>query len=149
VAVQDVGQAQARKAGVVLPPSGVKGHLASGWVGGMQVVPGIGHRWIAVVNASPTPPMPFDKARSREEPPPSLGGFAWCNEEFPDRHWHWCGRPIEWIEEIPQTALASGEGVNLWRQHLLVLPDGRTGLFYNSGPYGQEQLYAKWASQAS
>ena len=60
--------------------------------------------------------------------------------------WTWCPEPIESIEQIPPDAIRLGEGVNLWRQHLLALPDGRTGLFYNSGPYGQEQLYAKWAS---
>jgi hypothetical protein len=111
----------------------------------MQVLPGTRHRWIAVLNASPTAPSASDKATSREEPPPSLGGFAWCDEEFPDRNWHWCDQPIEWIEQIPADAIAPGEGVNLWRQHLLVLPDGRLGLFYNSGAYGQEQLYAKWS----
>ena len=47
-------------------------------------------------------------------------------------------------KEKIEEAIANGEGVNLWRQHLLVLPDGRVGLFYNSGPYGKEQLYAKW-----
>lgn len=144
-AVQNVGERVARKLGVILPPSAVKGHWASGWVGGLQVLGGTAHRWIAVANASPTAPSAADKDCSREEPPPSLGGFAFCDEEFPDRGWHWCDQPIEWINDIPADALAAGEGVNLWRQHLLMLPDGRVGLFYNSGSYGQEQLYAKWA----
>ena len=145
VAVQNVGDRHARKLSVIAPPSQVKGHWASGWVGGMQVLPGSSHRWLAVLNASPTALSAFDKERSREEPPPSLAGFAYCDEAFPGRNWHWFDQPIEWIEQIPQDAIAKGEGVNLWRQHLLVLPDGRVGLFYNSGPYGREQLYAKWA----
>ena len=43
----------------------------------------------------------------------------------------------------PTEALADGEGTNLWRQHALVLPDGRVAVYYNSGYYGQEQLYLK------
>lgn len=147
LAVQNVGEPQARKLGVLLAPSAAPDHWASGWVGGMQVLAGTDHRWIAIVNASPTAPSAADKAISREEPPPSLGGFAFCDEEWPDRGWHWCDEPIEWIEQIPPAAIAHGEGVNLWRQHIVVLPDGRIGLFYNSGAYGKEQLYAKWASR--
>jgi len=46
-----------------------------------------------------------------------------------------------WIEDIPEEAIQTGEGVNLWRQHILCMPDGRMALFYNSGAYGKEQLY--------
>jgi len=38
-----------------------------------------------------------------------------------------------------------GEGVNLWRHHVLCLPNGRMALYYNSGTYGKEQLYMKMA----
>ena len=149
-AVQTIGEAQARPLGVVLRPAATPGHWAGGWVGGMQVLPASPqfspHRWIALLNASPTPPVAGDRANSREEPPPSLGGFATCDADFPDHDWHWCPDPIEWIAAIPPAARAAGEGVNFWRHHLLQLPDGRLGLFYNSGPYGQEQLYAKWAA---
>ena len=144
-AIQSVGQPTARKLGVILPPSDRPGHWASGWVGGMQVLPGKTHRWIAVLNASPTAPRSEDGSVSREEPAPSLGGFAYCDEAFPDRGWKWAAEPIEWIDGIPADAVAAGEGVNFWRQHLLVLPDGRIGLFYNSGTYGKEQMYAKWS----
>ena len=84
-------------------------------------------------------------ARRRPRPPPSLAGFAWCDETWPVRGWHWCDQPIEWADRLPAEAVANGEGVNMWRQHLLVLPDGRLALFYNSSPYGQEQLYMQWA----
>ena len=40
-------------------------------------------------------------------------------------------------------ALEAGEGYNLWRQFIHLLPDGRAALFYNSGYYGREQLYLK------
>lgn len=137
------GQRQARKVGPVLPPAQVAGHWASGWVGGLQVLPGREHRWIAVANASPTGPVESDRSISCEEPPPSLGGFAWTDAEIPTEGWRWAPQPIEWIEDVPADALAAGEGHNLWRQHLLALGDGRLVLFYNSGAYGLEQIYAK------
>ncbi len=144
-AVQALGEAGVRKLGVILPPCEVAGHWASGWVGGLQLLPGREHPWVAVCNASPTAPRPQDGARHRQEPPPSLGGFASCTEAWPVSGWHWCPEPLEWIEDLPAAALAQGEGVNLWRQYVLGLPDGRWALFYNSGTYGQEQLYLKMA----
>jgi hypothetical protein len=146
IATQRLGETQATKQGVILPPSQEPGHWASGWVGGLQLLPGKHHRWIGLVNASPTAPDPSDPARSREEPPPSLGGFAVCDEEWPGTGWQWYPQPIEWIEDIPSEAVAAGEGVNLWRHHILTLPDRRLALFYNSGSYGAEQLYMKMAS---
>jgi hypothetical protein len=143
VAVQKCGEATIRKLGVVLSPCQQTGHWASGWVGGLQLLPGAKHQWIAVVNASPTAPDPENTTVSREEPPPSLGGFAFCDEDWPVKGWKWCPEPIERIENIPAEALANGEGVNLWRQHILGLPDGKMALFYNSGSYGKEQLYVK------
>jgi hypothetical protein len=145
VAVQRVGDAEVRKLGQVLLPCQTPGHWASGWVGGLQILPGKSHRWIAVANASPTAPRRDATEVFREEPPPSLGGFAVCDEEWPVRGWQWAPEPIEWIEDIPPEAAALGEGTNLWRQHILALPDGRLSLYYNSGFYGQEQLYAKAA----
>jgi hypothetical protein len=145
VAVQRVGEPEARKLGIVLPPCEAPGHWAGGWIGGLQLLPGKDHRWIGLLNASPTAPSASDKAVHREEPPPSLGGFAFCDEEFPIAGWTWCPDPIEWIDDIPESAIAGGEGVNLWRQHLLVL-EGQVALFYNSGSYGREQLYEKRAA---
>jgi hypothetical protein len=143
VATQKRGEPRAVKRGVILEPSQHKGHWASGWVGGLQLLRGREHRWVAVVNASPTAPDPNGKAVWTEEPPPSLGGFAWCDEEWPTRGWHFAPTPIEWVKDIPKSALDAGEGYNLWRQFIHVLPDGRAALFYNSGYYGQEQLYLK------
>jgi hypothetical protein len=143
VAVQRVTEAMARKLGEMLPPCQTPGHWASGWVGGLQILPGKSHRWIAIINASPTAPQQGATEVFREEPPPSLGGFAFCDEEWPVRGWRWCPQPIEWIKDIPAQAIALGEGTNLWRQHILALPDGRLALYYNSGFYGQEQLYMK------
>ncbi len=104
---------------------------------------GAKHRWVAVVNASPTAPDPGQKAVWTEEPAPSLGGFAWCDEEWPVRSWRFAPEPIEWVKDIPKAARDAGEGHNLWRQFIHVRPDGRAALFYNSGYYGREQLYLK------
>jgi len=144
VAVQSADGGPARKLGIILPPAAQPGHWAGGYVGGLQVLPGKDHRWIALANASPTPPqLDSDRSISREEPPPSLGGFAWTDAEYPTSGWHWFDQPLEWIEQVPADAIANGEGVNLWRHHLLQLQDGRNLIYYNSGSYGQEQLFAK------
>lgn len=143
VATQKLGETVATKRGVILAPCPQPGHWASGWVGGLQLLRGREHRWVAVVNASPTAPDPGKNAVWTEEPPPSLGGFAWCDEEWPVQGWHFAPEPIEWVRDIPPEALAAGEGTNLWRQFIHILPDGRAALFYNSGSYGREQLYLK------
>lgn len=147
VAIQDVGELRARKMGEMLAPCQMPGHWASGWIGGLQIFPGRSHRWLALLNASPTAPRPGIQEVWTEEPAPSLGGFAWCDEELPIQNWHFFPEPIERIENIPAEAQAGGESTNLWRHHLLLLPqEGRAIIYYNSGYYGQEQLYAKEAS---
>jgi hypothetical protein len=147
VAIQRLAESSATKLGIILPPCRQPGHWASGWVGGLQLLPGRRHRWIAVLNASPTAPDPADSAISCEEPPPSLGGFAYCDEEWPVANWHWESEPIEWMDALPSDAIQDGEGQNFWRQHLLALPGGELALFYNSGNYGQEQMYLKISKQ--
>jgi hypothetical protein len=143
VATQQLNAKVATKRGVILAPRQEVGHWASGWVGGLQLLRGAEHRWVAVMNASPTAPDPGKKAIWTEEPPPSLGGFAWCDEEWPVSGWQFSPEPIEWIQDLPKSALDTGEGYNLWRQFIHILPDGRAALFYNSGYYGREQLYLK------
>lgn len=129
------------KVGAVLPPSPEPRSWASGWLGGLQLLPGRDHRWVGVVNASPTPPDRSGGLTS-EEPPPSLGGLAFSDAEFPAAGWTLAAQPFERIEALSPEALTDGEGVNLWRHHVLVTP-AATRLFYNSGPYGQEQLFSK------
>lgn len=136
--------------GVMLAPSEKPGHWASGYLGGFQLLDGLnphlapiaaGHRWVAVLNASPTPPS-RDGGLTSEEPAPSLGGLAFSDDEDPTAGWQLADQPFEWIDDIPDSALEAGEGVNLWRHHLLVT-DHATRLLYNSGFYGQEQMYSK------
>ncbi len=143
LAIQKANEVRAWKLGEFLSPVPHPEHWASGYFGGFQLLPGKTHRWIAVLNASPTAPIPEDHSVAREEPAPSLGGWAWCDEPWPIRNWHLAPEPIEWIEDVPEDAVANGEGTNLWRQQALVLPDGRVALYYNSGSYGKEQLYLK------
>ena len=142
-AIQGRGELTVNKLGEILPPSLQPGHWASGWVGGLQLLPGADHRWLGLVNASPTAVDPRKDAVWTEEPPPSLGGFAWCDEEFPVTNWNWYASPVERIEDIPTEAQSNGEQVNLWRHFLLRLDAARLALFYNSGSYGKEQLYWK------
>src|SRR5262249_32016533 len=132
-AVQKLGEKTATKLGIVLAPCQEKGHWASGWIGGLQLLRGKGHRWVAVLNASPTAPDPQNKEVWNEGPARSLGGFAWCDEKWPVKNWHFAPQPIEWVKDIPQSALDAGEGTNLWRQFIFVKPDGSAALFYNSG----------------
>ncbi len=145
IALQKSSERLPKKQGTILEPEQKPGHWASGWVGGLQILPGRDHRWIAIANASPTAPRPEDENIWADEPPPSLGGFAVCDEELPYSGWRWCEDPVEWVADIPAQAQADGERVNLWRQHILVLDDGSVALFYNAGDYFQEQLFAKVA----
>ena len=139
-ATQRPGEA-AVKTGIAIAPADDPASWACGYLGGLQLLPGREHRWIGVINGSPTAPD-RSGAPSCEEPAPSLGGLAYTDAEFPTSGWVVADRPFETIAEIPAAALAAGEGVNLWRHHLLVAP-GVERLFYNSGAYGHEQLYSK------
>ncbi|MGE5549777.1 MAG: hypothetical protein ACM3ZC_04495 [Bacteroidota bacterium] len=78
------------------------------------------------------------------EPAPSLGGWVYTAAEWPIGGWQVEDEPIVRIE-VPLAARRAGEDVNLWRHHLLVRPDGLIYLFYNSGKYGQERLFARRA----
>ncbi len=146
VAAQGRDEDRATKLGVILEPDPRPGHWAGGWLGGLQLLPGTRKLWMGLVNASPTPPRAEDTAISREEPPPSLAGWASCDLSRPIGGWTLADAPREWLSDLPSQALAWGEGANLWRQHLLALEGGRWALFYNSGPYGQEDLFLQeWA----
>jgi len=143
VATQKLDEPAVTKRGIILEPEQQTGHWASGWIGGLQLLRGRDHTWVALVNASPTAPDYTLKEVWTQEPPPSQPGFAWCDEEWPVTGWHFAPEPIEWVKDIPKSALDAGEGYNLWRHFIHILPDGRAAMFYNSGYYGKEQLYMK------
>lgn len=140
VASQRVGE-DAVKRGVALAPSDNPTHWTAGYLGGLQLMPGVDHKWIAIINGSPSAPDRLGNLTS-EEPAPSLGGRAFSDSDFPVDGWVASDAPLEAIEDIPADALADGEGVNFWRHHLIKAGD-TVRVFYNSGPYGKEQLYSK------
>ena len=144
-AVQKLGESQALKLGPVLLPSARRRTWTRGWIGGLQLLGRKGEGWVALINAGDNAPQPGDTAITQDEPPPSLGGFATTDDPAALDGWRTLDAPIERIEDVPAEAIENGEGANLWRHHLLVLPDGRRLIFYNSGAYAREQLFAKLA----
>ncbi len=145
VAVIRGDASKAEKLGPVLRPSATPGHWTGGLIAALQLLPATDGGWWGLINAGPTPPAPVDVEPVMREPAPSLGGWAYTPEAWPTRGWRVADEPIEWIDQLPPEAIAEGEGVNLWRHHALVTPDGRLYLYYNSGSYGQEQLYGRLA----
>lgn len=143
VAVMRPSDRMARKLGKTLSPSSDPQHWTAGFVGGLQIFRAAQGGWYGILNASPTPPAPVEVEPDMREPAPSLGGWAYTPEEWPVAGWQVADEPIEWIDDIPDEALKAGEGVNLWRHHILVLPDGRICLFYNTGAYGQERMFGR------
>ena len=79
------------------------------------------------------------------EPAPSLGGWAYTAAEWPIQGWRALKEPIEWIEDVPEEARQTGEGVNFWRHHAVIGADGSMYLFYNTGPYGHERMFGRRA----
>jgi hypothetical protein len=147
VAVMRVSDRKARKLGKILSPISHTDHWLAGWVGGIQVFPAAQGGWYGLLNGSPTPPDSVEREPEMREPAPSLGGWAYTAQEWPVSGWEPEATPIEWIEDIPAEAQANGEGVNIWRHHGFVTPDGKLYLLYNSGCYGQEQLFLRVARQ--
>ncbi len=140
------GQPVAEKLNQVLLPGDLSTWYG-GWTAGLQLIPADGGGWWALMNASPTPPAPVSQEPNMREPAPSLGGFAYTLEAFPVSGWHFSPEPITTIEALPPEAAAMGEGVNLWRHHLL-FTKGYAYLFYNSGSYGNEQMFVRRAAYA-
>ncbi|HVN87334.1 MAG TPA: hypothetical protein VMW17_21070 [Candidatus Binatia bacterium] len=139
-AVLDPPATHAEKLGPVLRPGSAAKHWCNGWIGGMQLLPAGNSQWIALINGSATPVR-----EGHGEPDPSVAGWARSEEAFPVGGWRFDLKqsPIELPAALPPAARQNGEGVNFWRHYLLVFPDERVRIYYNSGTYGQEQLYAR------
>jgi hypothetical protein len=134
------GEALAEKGRQILIP-GRGREFCRGWVGGVQLLYDAGRKsWYALLNGSPTSPEDI----SHREPAPSLGGWAVCNDRTPDGAWEvdLKSSPFVYPEQLSAEELKAGLGVNFWRHHLLVTPNGQARIFFNSGKYGTEQMYS-------
>jgi hypothetical protein len=132
--------ALARKANQVIVPGG-NSDWNRGWAGGFQLLrDNRQNLWYALMNGSPTGP----EDDSHREPAPSLGGWAVCKGKNPDGEWvvDNAVSPFVTPEKLTAAEIEAGLGVNFWRHHLLVTPSGKARIFFNSGPYGTEQMYS-------
>ncbi len=135
------GDQAARKADQIVIPGRSETAFVRGWVGGFQLLrdqkQGI---WYALLSGSPTAPADD----SHREPAPSLGGWAVCSAKNPDSGWTILESvsPFVTPERLSEPERQAGLGVNFWRHHLLVTPSGKARIFFNSGPYGKEQMYS-------
>jgi hypothetical protein len=147
-AVLDPVTMEVQKLGKIQKPSAKKGSWAAGWCGAMQLLRCSGGGWYALMTASSAPPAPVEEEPEMREPAPSLGGWSHTPQEWPVGGWVIQDRPITYLEQLPETARASGETTNLWRHHILVHGESDYYLFYNSGSYGQERMYVRHAPVA-
>ena len=136
------GDARATKLGKIIAPSNVPSSWYAGWVSTMQIFPAKKGGWYGLTIASPTPPASLTSQPYMREPCPSMGGWAYCPHEFPDRDWVMEDRPICWLNELSEEAFEMNERVHLFRHHLLILGEGKYYLYYNSGAYSDERMFA-------
>ncbi|MFA5528785.1 MAG: hypothetical protein WC996_09250 [Peptostreptococcales bacterium] len=139
----DVSSGKIEKTGTALVPSGKHHSWTFGYIGGLQLLKAENDGWYAMINASPTPPKSVDEEKNIREPSPSLGGFIFTKFEYPDKGWKVLDKPLEYIENIPEIARKDGEGVNMWRHHMFILPSNDLVCLYNTGDYGNEQMFGK------
>jgi len=130
----------ARRARILLRP-GVNDTWLQGWISTPQIFFDAERcRWYGLINGSPTPPTD----ESHREPAPSFGGWVLC--DGPDLEGPWRPdtehSPLCRPEHLTQTQREAGLGANFWRHHLLVTPKGQARIYFNSGPYGKEQMYS-------
>jgi hypothetical protein len=115
------------------------------WNQGWMSTPQIFHdkeneRWYALINGSPTPPAD----ESNREPAPSLGGWVVSTGKELSNIWEpdILNSPFRYPDDLVVSEIEAGLGVNFWRHYLLVTPGGNIRIFFNSGPYGKEQMYS-------
>ena len=116
-----------------------------GWNQGWMSTPQIFYNpkedfWYGLINGSPTPP----EDESHREPAPSLGG--WVRSKTNEINSEWIPMneysPLKYPSDLTKEEQHAGLGTNFWRHHLLVTPEGKARIFFNSGFYGKEQMYS-------
>lgn len=137
---------RARKLGPIIRPNERPGHWMGGWASGLQLIKAASGGWYGLLTGSPCPPAPPETEPRMREPAPSLGGWAYTPEDWPVSGWRVDPEPIIGVNDIPAATKALGEGVNLWRHHLLMIEPGDYWLYYNSGSYGEERMFCRHAS---
>jgi len=132
---------KAQKGEPVLRPGQNLTDWNRGWCSGVQLLyDQATATWYGLTSGSPTPP----EDDSHREPVPSLGGWVRIKGPQPDEDWEAANDigPFRMPKDLTEDEVKAGLGVNFWRHHLLVTPGGKARIFFNSGPYGKEQMYS-------
>ncbi|MDO8543784.1 MAG: hypothetical protein Q7S40_25360 [Opitutaceae bacterium] len=139
VAAWNPSEPRARNVRVVMRAAQGRG-WNQGWMSSIQLLGGPTLGWFGLHNGSPTPPAD----QSHREPAPSLGGWVVCDGDPFEGSWRPDGSssPFVYPDKLTPPENAAGLGVNFWRHHLLVTPQGNARIFFNSGSYGAEQMYS-------
>ncbi len=133
-------QPEAKKVKILQRPGQSKA-WNQGWMSTPQVFYDASKKqWYGLINGSPTPPVD----ESHREPAPSLGGWVVSGPEGLESDWSpdTVNSPFRYPKDLNQEELDGGIGVNFWRHHLLITPEGKARIFFNSGQYGTEQMYS-------
>ena len=134
------GEVEAEKVKILQRP-GQSNAWNQGWMSTPQVFyDAANEQWYGLINGSPTAP----EDESHREPAPSLGGWVVSGPEGLESNWSpdTVNSPFLYPKDLDQKERDAGLGVNFWRHHLLVTPEGRARIFFNSGQYGTEQMYS-------
>lgn len=145
-AVMSPNETRARKLGKLIAPSSAPEHWQAGWVSSVQILPAHDGGWWGLMSGSPTPPAPIAEEPDMREPAPSLGGWAYTQEDWPVKGWSVEPQPIVELDDLSHEAKQSGMKTNLWRHHILTTQEGHY-LFCNSGSYGEERMFVRRSPQ--
>ena len=139
-ALLDPETGECQKIGKIITPS-EGSHGTAGWVSTIQLFPAKKGGWFGLITGSPNPPASPEEEPEMREPAPSLGSWAYTEDEWPVSGWKVEKEPITTLDAIPEKAKEWGEKTNLWRHHILLLPDDSAQLYYNAGSYGTERMF--------
>ena len=136
VATQKLGEPRAVKCGTILEPCQEPGHWASGWVGGLQILPGVEHRWIALLNASPTAPDLGKAAAWTEEPRQVWAASRGVMKSGRSKVGTFTRSRSSGLRTCRRRPLPTAKVLTYCGISCTFCPTGRPAIFYNSGAYG-------------